>query len=138
MQASGYGADAQRRLIEEHSALVEKTGVYAQPLLFAVCFNAIESGDLEQAEQYGEVMLDQATAGRLPQAVGMAHYFLGIVGYCRNELDVAGQHFGELVAQRLSVHTQAARNGMIGLTRVHVARADLGRSLAGHGAAQPI
>jgi LuxR family maltose regulon positive regulatory protein len=124
MQASGYGADAQRRLIEEHSALVEKTSAYGQPLLFAVCFNAIESGDLEQARQYGEVMLDQATAGQLPQAVGMAQYFLGVVGYCRNELDVAGQYFGELVAKRLSVHTQAARNGMIGLTRVHVARAE--------------
>jgi LuxR family transcriptional regulator, maltose regulon positive regulatory protein len=39
-------------------------------------------------------------------------------------LDAAKQHFGELIAKRLSVHTQAARNGMIGMTRVHVAKAE--------------
>ena len=126
MQAIGRGNDARRRLIDEYAGLLEKADTYAPRLLFAACFNAIEAGDLEQAEQYGQVMLDQATAGRLPQAVGFSHYFLGVVHYCRNELDAAEQHFGELVAQRLSVHTQAARNGMIGLTRVHVARADIG------------
>ncbi|MCU0507766.1 MAG: hypothetical protein MUC34_05110, partial [Anaerolineae bacterium] len=125
MQAIGRGSDARRRLIDEYAGLLEKADTYAPRLLFAACFNAIEAGDLEQAEQYGQVMRDQATAGRLPQAVGFSHYFLGVAHYCRNELDAAGQHFGELAAQRLSVHTQAARNGMIGLTRVHVARGDL-------------
>ena len=56
---------------------------------------------------------------------GFAHYFLGVVHYYWNELDAAKQHFGELIAKRLSVHTQAARNGMIGMTRVYVARADI-------------
>ena len=125
MQATGRGNDARRRLIDDYAGLLEKSDPYALRLLFATCFNAIESGDLEQAQQYGQVMLDQATAGRLPQTVGFSHYFLGVVHYCRNKLDAAEQHFGELAAQRLSVHTQAARNGMIGLTRVHVARADI-------------
>ena len=70
-------------------------------------------------------MLDHATSGRLPLTIGYGHYFLGVVHYCRNELDAAGQHFEELVAKRLSAHTQAARNGMIGLTRVHLARAEI-------------
>jgi LuxR family maltose regulon positive regulatory protein len=70
-------------------------------------------------------MLDHATASRLPQAMGFAHNFLGVVHYCWDELDAAKQHFGELIAKRLSVHTQAARNGMIGMTRVHVARAEI-------------
>jgi LuxR family maltose regulon positive regulatory protein len=57
--------------------------------------------------------------------VGFAHYFLGVAHYCWDELDAARRHFGELIAKRLSVHTQAARNGMIGMTRVHVARAEI-------------
>ncbi len=126
MQAIGRGNDARRRLIDEYAGLLEKADTYAPRLLFAACFNALEAGDLEQAEQFGDVLLDQATAGRLPQAVGFSHYFLGVVHYSRNELDAAEQHFGELVAQRLSVHTQAARNGMIGLARVRMAQGDLG------------
>ncbi len=126
MQAIGRGSDARRRLIDEYAGLVEKADTYALRLLFAACFNAIEAGDLKQAEQYGQVMLDQATAGRLPQAVGFSHYFLGVVHYCRNELDAAEQDFRELAAQRLSVHTQAARNGMIGLARVQVAKGEIG------------
>jgi LuxR family maltose regulon positive regulatory protein len=70
-------------------------------------------------------MLDHAMSSRLPHAVGHGHYFLGVVHYHWNELDAAGQHFEELVVKRFLVHTQAARNGMIGLVRVHLARAEL-------------
>ncbi len=125
MQATGRGEAAQRMLIDEYAGLLEKTDAYALRLLFAACFNAIEAGHLEQARLLAQAMLDHATASRLPQAMGFAHHFLGVVHYCWDELDAAKQHFGELIAKRLSVHTQAARNGMIGMTRVHVARAEI-------------
>ena len=70
-------------------------------------------------------MHDHATSSRLPHAVGFSHYFLGVVHYYWNELDAARQHFEELVVKRFSVHSQAARNGMIGLTWVYVARAEI-------------
>jgi LuxR family maltose regulon positive regulatory protein len=125
MQATGRGEAAQRMLIDEYAGLIEKTDAYALRLLFAACFNAIEAGHLEQARLLAQAMLDHATASRLPYASGFAHYLLGVVHYCWDELDAAKQHFGELIAKRLSVHTQAARNGMIGMTRVHVARAEI-------------
>jgi LuxR family maltose regulon positive regulatory protein len=125
MQATGRGEAAQRTLIGEYESLLGKADAYSLRLLFAACFNAMESADLEQARWLAQAMLDHATSGRLPLAVGFARYFLGVVHYCWNDLDAAGQHFEELVAKRLSVHTQAARNGMIGLTRVHVARAEI-------------
>jgi LuxR family maltose regulon positive regulatory protein len=125
MQATGRAEAAQRTLIGEYESLLGKADAYSLRLLFAACFNAIESADLEQARWLAQAMLDHATSGRLPQAVGFARYFLGVVHYYWNELDAARQHFEELVAKRLSVHTQAARNGMIGLARVHVARAEI-------------
>ena len=125
MQATGRGEAAQRMLIDEYAGLLEKTDTYALRLLFTACFNAIEAGHLEQARLLAQAMLDHATASRLPHAAGFAHYFLGVVHYYWNELDAAKHHFGELIAKRLSVHTQAARNGMIGMTRVHVARAEI-------------
>ena len=94
-------------------------------LLYAVCFNALETGHLEQARQMAQVMLEQATLGRLLILQGFAHYFLGAVHYCWNELDAAAQHFEWLVDRRYAVHAQAARNSMIGLTRVHLARAEI-------------
>ena len=94
-------------------------------LLFTACFNAIEAGYLEQARPLAQAMLDHATSSRLPLTAGHSHYFLGVVHYYWNELDAAKHHFGELIAKRLSVHTQAARNGMIGMTRVHVANVEI-------------
>ena len=137
MRASGHGDAAQRILIDEYESLLEKTDTYALRLLFTVCFNSIETGHLEQARQLAQVMLEQATSGRLLLLQGCAHYFLGVVHYCWNELDAARQHFEELVDKRFAVHTQAARNGMIGLARVHAGQGRDRRSLADHGAAQP-
>ena len=124
----GRGEAAQRTLIDEYEASHGKSDAYFQFVLFAACFNAIESGDLEQAGRLAQAMLDHGTSAGLPLTTGHAHYLRGLVHYCRNELDAAGQHFGELVAKRLSFHTQAARNGMIGLARVHVAKGAIGAS----------
>ena len=69
-------------------------------------------------------MLEQAPPGRLPILRGFAHYFLGAIFYCWNDLDAARPHFEELVDKRYTVHAHAARNGMIGLARVHLARTE--------------
>ena len=124
MQATGRGDAAQRMLIDEYEGLTDRTDAYALRLLFTACFNAIEAGRLEQARPLAQTMLNHATAGQLPHAMGFSHYFLGVVHYCWNELDAARQHFEELVDKRLTVHTQAARNGMVGLAQVHVAKAE--------------
>jgi LuxR family maltose regulon positive regulatory protein len=125
MQATGRGDAAQRALIDEYGDLFEKTDAYALRLLFTACFNAIERGHLEQARLMAQAMLDHATSSRLQHVVGYAHYMLGVVHYYWNELDTARQHFEVLVVKRFAVHTQAARNGMIGLTWVYVAGAEI-------------
>jgi LuxR family maltose regulon positive regulatory protein len=125
MHATGRGDAAQRMLIDEYAGLLEKTDTYALRLLFSACFNAIESGQLEQARPLAQALLDHAMSSYLPHAVGYGHYFLGVVHYHWNELDAAGRHFEELNVKRFLVHTQAARNGMVGLVRVHLARAEL-------------
>ena len=124
MRASGHSDAAQRTLIDEYESLHGKRDAYALRLLFAVCLNSFETGHLEQVRQTAQMMLEQATPGRLLILQGWAHYFLGVVHYCWNELDAAAQHFAEVVDKRYVVHTQAARNSMIGLARVHLARAE--------------
>ena len=125
MRASGHAAAAHRRLIDEYESLLWKTDAYAVRLLFPACFNSLETGDLAQARQLAQMMLERTPPGQLPILEGWAHYFLGVVHYCWNELDAATQHFTELVDKRYAVHTQAARNSMIGLARVQLARAEI-------------
>ena len=89
-----------------------------------MCFNALETGHLEQVSELAQLMLEKAKLDQLVLLQGWAHYFLGVVHYGWNELDAAAQHFDELVANRYVVHALAARNGMIGLARVHAARGE--------------
>jgi LuxR family maltose regulon positive regulatory protein len=125
MRACGRGDAAQRKLIDEYESLPRKTDAYAVRLLYAVCFNSLETGYLEQASQMAQVILEQAPPDRLLIRQGFAHYFLGVVHYCRNELDAARLHFEWLVDRRYAVHAQTARNGLLGLVRVHVVRAEI-------------
>ena len=125
MRASGRNDAAQRMLLDEYEPLLEKMNPYALRLLFAVSINSLETGHLNETRRIAQVMLEHAPPGRLMIIQGFAHYFLGVLFYCWNEMDAAAQHFEELVAKRHAVHAQAARNGMIGLVRVHVARAEI-------------
>jgi LuxR family transcriptional regulator, maltose regulon positive regulatory protein len=124
MRAGGHADDVQRILIDDYESLRGKTDGYALRLLLAVCLNSLETGQLEQVRQLGQVMLEQARLGQLMLMQGWAYYMLGVVHYCWNELDDAAQHFSAIVDKRFAVHTQVARNGMIGLVWVQLARAE--------------
>jgi ATP/maltotriose-dependent transcriptional regulator MalT len=124
MRASGCSDAAHRVLMDEYESLLWKTDPYAVRLLLAACFNSLETGYLEETRRMAQLMLEQALSGRLPVVRGWAHYFLGVVHYCWNELDAATLHYEELVDKRYSVHAQTARNGMIGLAQMHLARAE--------------
>jgi LuxR family maltose regulon positive regulatory protein len=124
MRAGGEAGTAQRILLDEYASLQGRTNAYALRILFAVCLNSLETGDLEQVKQLAQVMLEQATRGQLAMLEGWAHYFLGMVHYCWNELDAAAHHFAELVEKRYVVHAQTARCGMIGLAQIHLVKAE--------------
>ena len=126
MRAAGQGDAALRKLMDEYESLLWKTSSYAVRLLFSVSLNALETGRLEQASQAAQRMVNTIPPDQLFVQHGWAHYFLGVAHYCRDELDAARQHFAALVDKRHLVHTQALRNGMIGLVRVHLARGEIG------------
>ena len=112
--------------MDEYESLLWKTSSYAVRLLFSVSLNALETGRLEQASQTAQRMVNTIPPDQLFVQQGWAHYFLGVAHYCRDELDAARQHFTALVDKRHLVHTQALRNGVIGLVRVHLARGEIG------------
>jgi LuxR family maltose regulon positive regulatory protein len=125
MQATGQGDVAHKTLMDEYESLLEKSDAYSLRILFTTSFNSIEAGDLEQAKVLALALLERASSHQLKLTTGHGHYLLGVLHYCRNELDAAQQHFEEIVANRFAVYTQVARNAMIGLTRVYIARSEI-------------
>ena len=125
MRASGRSDAAYRTMMDQYESLPRKSDGYALRLLFTVCLNFLETGDLERVRQMAQAALQQARAGRLIIIEGWLHYLLGMTHYCRNELDHARQHFSELVDKRYVFHAQSARTGMIGLARVHLVRGEI-------------
>jgi LuxR family maltose regulon positive regulatory protein len=119
MQVLGQGAEAERMLLAEYEGLAGRTDAYALRLLFSLAFVRFQEGQLERASQAAQELLYLAQRGRLPVSQGWAEYFLARIAYQRNDLDLAGQHFGELVDKRYRVHAHAARNSMLGLVHVH-------------------
>jgi LuxR family transcriptional regulator, maltose regulon positive regulatory protein len=125
MRAIGCGDAGRRVLIEEYGSLLSKTDVQARYLQFAMVFNYLETGQLEQALPMAQLMLQGATLDRQMILQGFAHYFLGVIFYCWNELDAARQHFEEVIDKRYSTHALAARGSVVGLVRVHLARSEI-------------
>jgi LuxR family maltose regulon positive regulatory protein len=124
MRAIGNAAVAQRILSEEFETLTVKTDAYALRLPFAMAFNFLETGHLDEARRMAQVMLDLAVRARLVIVQGHAHFFLGTVHYCWNELDAAAEHFQRGMDMRYITHSQAARSCMLGMAQVRMARAE--------------
>lgn len=119
MQALGQGDEAERWLLDQYTALEDRSNAYAIRILFGLAVIRYQMGCLELARQAAQEMLHQATRSRLPVLQGWARYYLARVHYQWNDLDLAQHHFAEVSDQRYFVHAHAARNGMIGLTQVY-------------------
>ena len=65
MRATGQGEAVHRMLMDEYESLLGKNDAYTLRILFTVCLNAFETGDLEQVRQVAQVLLEQATLGQL-------------------------------------------------------------------------
>ena len=124
-QALGQGGAVDRQLWTHYEAASDKSGPYALRILLALCMNAVQAGKLEQARQTGGLMLAQARRGKRVLLAGWAHLWLGVVHYEWDELEAATEHFQAIAQRRFSLHSVAARQGMLGLLLVQFARGDV-------------
>jgi LuxR family maltose regulon positive regulatory protein len=61
MQASGQALAAERLLLDEYESYGDKNDTYAILILESLCFNYLNNGQLEQAKQIAQVVLQRAT-----------------------------------------------------------------------------
>ena len=101
------------------SSYSDKTNVYALFLLESLGFIYLSIGQLEQSRQIGQVLLQGATRNRLAIMKNWGDYYPGVVCYHRNELEVAAQHFTQIVENRYTGQITAYRDAIAGLALIH-------------------
>lgn len=122
LQALGRGDEAERLLRSQYESLGDLTSNYAIRLLFGLTAVHFQSGQFELARQAAQGMLHQAVRSRLPILEGWATLYLARIWYHWNDLDQASQSFEKLVDKRYVIHSQAARNGFVGMAQTLQAR----------------
>jgi len=119
MQASGQALEAERLLLAEYETHVHETDIYSLLILESLCYLYRFTGQLEQTRQIAQMMLQGATRNRMALLEHMGDWFLGLVGYQRNELETAALHFTQIFENRFTAHISAYRDGVAGLALIH-------------------
>ena len=119
MQANGQAQEAEQLLLAEFEACSDKNDAYAMLLLESLCFNYINSCQLEQARQIAQVVLQRGTRRGVAINKNWGDWFLGVVCYQLNELEVAAQHFTQIVENRYTAQITTYRDAIAGLAIIH-------------------
>ena len=119
MQASGQAHEVERLLLEEYEAYDDKTQIYALMLLRSLSFIYLNTGQLEQARQSAQVLLQNSTRSGVAIMKNWSDWFLGVIFYQRNELESAKQHFSKIVENLYTVQITTLRDAVAGLALIH-------------------
>jgi ATP/maltotriose-dependent transcriptional regulator MalT len=119
MQASGQGLAAEQLLLAEYESCGDKTSQYALDILLPLCFNYLNSGQLEQSRRIAQVMFTAARQGRVVIQKNWADWFLGVVHYQLNEMGYAAQQFSRIIENRYTAQITTYRDAVAGLALIH-------------------
>ena len=96
-----------------------KTDIYALFLLQSLCFIYLNTGQLEQVRKIAQVMLQGAARSEMAIMKNWADWFFGLASYQQNELEVAGQHFTQIIENRYTAQISTYRDAVAGLALIH-------------------
>lgn len=119
MQANGQALEAERLLLNEYESYGNKTDTFALFVLQSLCFVYLNSGQLDQARQLAQVLLQGSIHSGLALMKYWADWFLGMVCFLRNELDAAAQYFTEITKHSYIAQLSAYRDAVAALTLIH-------------------
>lgn len=114
-QMTGQPALAQQTLHAALKAQQAYPSTFVARVLFALAVIHYLAGELTLMHQSAEACLQVAIRANITITRGWAHYWLGVVHYEWNELEVAARHFAAVVELRYSVNALTAHNGWLGL-----------------------
>ncbi len=124
MQASGQEAAAERMLLEEYESYEDKTNIYGLFLLQSLSFIYLNTGQLRQARQIAQVLVQGATRSGLALMRYWGEWFLGMVCFHLNDLEGAEQHFSLIFENPYVAQISPFRDSVAGLALIHQIRGE--------------
>jgi LuxR family maltose regulon positive regulatory protein len=118
MQASGQAVAAERLLLDEYGSHGDKTDTFALLVLESLCYIYLHTGQLEQARQTAQLLVQGSTRSGIAFMRSLGEWFLGIVCYQRNEIEAAMQHFARIVENRFTAQVTHYRDAVAGLALI--------------------
>ncbi len=119
MQAMGQFSAAETLLLAEYERSFDKTDIYPLILLQTLGFIYLLAGQLEQAMQIAQALIQGATCSGITFTKNWGDYYLGVACYLRNDLETAHQYFTQIVNNRFLAHFTAYRDAVAGLALIH-------------------
>ena len=124
MQANGQAEAAERLLLDEYESCSDKTSIYAMFHLQSLGIIYINSGQLEQARQIAQILVQWATRSGMGLMKSWGDWLLGMVNYHRNELEAAAQHFTQILENPYIAQVSPYRDAVAGLALIHQIRGE--------------
>jgi LuxR family transcriptional regulator, maltose regulon positive regulatory protein len=118
LQAVGHLAAAERLLLERFEPQRDKADGFALRHYLSLCFVYSAEGKLEKVRQVAVDMLRLVEGTNLVTMQSWAHYFLGLVHYQWNELEVAENHFAAVLEWRHTAISVVVRESLVYLAIV--------------------
>lgn len=122
MQLAGYAEEAEQYLIEEYQSARDKADSYVLRILQSLVAIYMSTGQHEKAKRTAQIILRRS---RKNKQVHMEGYSLGVCGYVyyqENELELAEQHYAEIIPLRYLTHPWVARTCAICLAAIYQAQ----------------
>ncbi len=119
MQASGQAQAAERLLLHEYETYGDKADTYALLVLESLCYIYLHTGQLEQARQAAQVLVQGSTHRGIAFMRNLGNWYLGLVCYQMNELEAAAQYFTQIVENRYTVQVTTYRDAVAGLALIY-------------------
>jgi LuxR family maltose regulon positive regulatory protein len=124
MQTSGQGQAAERLLLDAYESYGDKTDTYALLVLESLCFIYLQTGQLEQTRQIGQVLVQGSTRSGIAFMRNLGDWYLGLVCYQINELEAAAQYFKQIVENRFTAQVTVYRDAVAGLALIYQIRGE--------------
>ncbi len=119
MQSIGQFRVAETLLLAEYEQCFDKAAIYPLILLQTLGYIYLLTGQLEQAMQIGQALIQGATQSGIMLTKNWGDYYLGVACYLRNDLETAHQYFSQIVKNRYLAHFTAYRDAVAGLALIH-------------------
>lgn len=128
LQANGLAGEAERILLSEYESYPIKTDSFGLTLLLGLCFIFLNSTQVVRTRQVAQVLILRSIEGGFSQRRNWGEWFLGVVDFDQDRLEMAEGHFEQIIRNRYNVHMTVYRDAVAGLVLIYQTRGETNKA----------